>query len=74
MVVLVSALYSTGLAAEEIHLCGHESALPLVRRFTESIGDSLEVIPQACLSLPSFPVFTHLLLLLCYLSPIPVLF
>jgi ATP-dependent RNA helicase SUPV3L1/SUV3 len=32
-----------GLPVEEIHLCGHESALPLVRRLTDTIGDHLEV-------------------------------
>jgi ATP-dependent RNA helicase SUPV3L1/SUV3 len=32
-----------GLPAEEIHLCGHESALPLVRRLVHTMGDQLEV-------------------------------
>ena len=33
----------SGLPAEEIHVCGHESALPLVRRLTHTMGDELEV-------------------------------
>ena len=58
--------YSTGLPVEEIHLCGHESALPLVRRLTDTIGDHLEVshtgfLPSCSFS-PLFPLaFSHLL-------------
>ena len=33
----------SGLPAEEIHVCGHESALPLVRRLTHTMEDELEV-------------------------------
>ena len=32
-----------GLPAREIHLCGHECAIDIVRRLAQSMGETLEV-------------------------------
>ena len=32
-----------GLPAQEIHLCGHESAIPLIRSLAGSMGDEVKV-------------------------------
>lgn len=35
-----------GLPAKEIHVCGHECAIELVKRVAETAGDTVEV--SAC--------------------------
>ena len=57
----IDSVYSAGLPAEEIHLCGHESALPLVRRLARTMGDQIEVTQS-----PTHPhTLTHVPLVLC---------
>ena len=34
---------STGVAAKEVHVCGHECAIELVKRIAETAGDTVEV-------------------------------
>ena len=39
-----------GLPAREVHLCGNEAALNIIRRILSTTGDELEVKKYTCLS------------------------